>query len=487
MTLNKKILAAAIVGGLFAANAQAQVNLSATNGAVPVTFASEIVIPSAAPGTRTLTNAANALDLAANLRYNFSENEVRFARVECPSNIRFSAGSTVSLGAGTGVAGDLTGATVGAINGLGTSVITFSITSGTGLLKSVNTLTVGGNRAISSTAAGACSYSLYDTPSQAAAGGEAGRITTISGNYITFAQSYGLALLAANGAVANVEASPSFSRFTNAAPTNSVDRANLGQIIFDTRANVSAAQGGSATQPRLETGVAATLADLLDGDSTHTIAGDFSAAANANGSFTGAALSRVYFSANANCSTVDVPANAVTATSARFDTGPAAVGANLCYAPRTGVAIPVSSYAQTFNAVSADDALYATPSVGPVSLGQITRNGTSLQAQFAQVPAGWISRIVLTNTGSLARPYTITAQTEDGTTATLGTAAAGSIPANGTIVLNTADIVSFAGNPRGTLNVTVAGPNNDIQGLYQIVNGVTGSIANTALVRPGTN
>ena len=94
MTLNKKILAAAVVGGLFATAAQAQVNLSATNGAVPVTFASEIVIPTAAPGTRTLTNAANALDLQSNLRYNFSDGEVRYARIECPSNIRFSTGST---------------------------------------------------------------------------------------------------------------------------------------------------------------------------------------------------------------------------------------------------------------------------------------------------------------------------------------------------------------------------------------------------------
>jgi hypothetical protein len=472
MTLNKKILAAAIVGGLFATAAQAQVTISATTP-VPVTFASELVIPSAAPGTLTLTNAANALDLVTALRYSFSSGEVRYARVECPTNIRFAAGSAVTASSA---------AALGAINGLGTNAITFSITATDASTTATSTVTVSGNRSITATTGGACSYSLYDQPSQAQAGGTTGRIATVTGNYIAFARSYELDVTPA-GAVANVEADPAFSRFVSATPTNSVDRAQLGEVLFDTRANVL-----GLAQPRLATGVASTLADLLSADSAHVIEGDFSAAANSNGSFTGAALNRVYFSLAANCSTVDIPADEVTATDATFVLGATAVNtAFLCYAPRATVAIPVSGYTQTFVADSADAALYAPTNRGPIAHGDITRNGTQLQAQFAQVPAGWLSRIVLTNTGPLARPYTITAQTEAGVTATLGTAATGSVPANGTIVLNTADIATFTGQPRGTLNVTVAGPNSQIQGLYQIVNGQTGSIANTALVRPGTN
>ena len=478
MTLNKKILATAIVGGLFATAAQAQVVISAATP-VPVTFASELVVPSAG---LTLTNATNALDLTTALRYSFSAGEVRYARIECPSNIRFDAGSAVT---GTG------GATFGAINGLGTSVITFSITAATGSPSPTNattTITVSGNRVITAATGGACSYSLYDEPSQALAGGTAGRITTVSGNYLAFAQSYGLAVLNPHGAVANVEATPSFSRFVGAVPTNSVDRANLGTIVFDTRANVSTATGGTATQPRLANGVPATLADLLAAGSSHTIAGDFSAAANSDGTFTGAAaLARVYFSATPDCSAVTTSASAVTATSARFDTGALPVNASLCYAPRAGVAIPVSTYAQTFTAVSANPTLYSVASIGPAALGSITRNGTSLQAPFVQVPAGWLSRVVLTNTGSVARPYTITAQTETGVTSTLGAAATGTIPAGGTIVLNTSDIATFTGSPRGTLNATIAGPNSQIQGLYQIVNGTTGSISNHVMVRPGSN
>jgi len=471
MTLNKKILAAAIMGGLFATASQAQVVISATTP-TPVTFASELVVP-ATPGTLTLTNAANALDLTTALRYSFSDAEVRYARVECPTNIRFATGSAVTASGG---------AALGAINGLGTNVITFSITAVGASTTATSTVTISGNRTITSTTGGACSYSLYDQPSQAQAGGTTGRIATVTGNYIAFARSYELEVTPA-GAVANVEADPAFSRFVSAAPTSSVDRAQLGEVLFDTRANVL-----GLAQPRLASGVASTLADLLSADSEHVITGDFSAAANSNGSFTGAALNRVYFSAAANCSTVDQAADEVTATNATFVIGATAVNTLfLCYAPRTTVAIPVSSYSQTFVADSTDAALYAPTNRGPAAHGDITRNGTQLQAQFVQVPAGWLSRIVLTNTGSLARPYTITAQTETGVTVALGAAASGTVPANGTIVLNTSDIATFTGATRGTLNATISAPNAQIQGLYQIVNGATGSIANTAMVRPGTN
>ena len=65
----------------------------------------------------------------------------------------------------------------------------------------------------------------------------------------------------------------------------------------------------------------------------------------------------------------------------------------------------------------------------------------------------------------------------------------GTVPANGTYVvedLNTV-LTGFTGKQRATLNVTVSGPNNQIQGLYQIVNPDKGSISNHVLVRPGTN
>jgi hypothetical protein len=54
-------------------------------------------------------------------------------------------------------------------------------------------------------------------------------------------------------------------------------------------------------------------------------------------------------------------------------------------------------------------------------------------------------------------------------------------------VLGTA-ATNFNGSPpRGTFTVNVNAPNNQIQGLYQIVNPTAGSISNHVMVRPGSN
>jgi len=485
MTLNKKILAAAIVGGLFATAAQAQVNLSAapTASTNPTLYAAEILASTTAPVTLT---AITQNQLTTTLNYAFSEGEVRYARFECSPNYRISATTpaiNTTLTSGTAV----TGVGVGAVNGAGTNVINFSITAPTAGLAATNAIILGGARTITSATSATCAYSLYDTPSQAQNGGTTGLITTTGQRpAATFASS--LALRSVNSSrIADVEAAPSFSAFTTG---NTVE--DLAQVYFGLRNTVSTALADSPvlTQPRLADGtLPADPSVFIDATASHVVSGDFSLAANANGTFTGAALARVYFATSNACPTAgSVAATALTSNSATFEIGATEVnGLFFCVQNRSGNLIAASDYAQTFNAVSVAPTTYAVTNIGPVALGSITRNGTSLQAPFVQVPAGWLSRIVLTNTGSVARPYTITAQTEAGTTATLGTAATGSIPANGTIVLKTADIATFTGEPRGTLNVSVSAPTTQVQGLYQIVNGQTGSIANTAMQRPGTN
>lgn len=481
MNLNKKILAAAIVGGLFTTAAQAQVNISVTSP-TPVLYASELVIPS---GGLVLTNAANVLDLQSALRYSFSQGEVRHARIECSSNIRFVSGSAVTV----------PNATVGAINGIGTNVIHFSITANTATAGpfpvATDLLTVSGNRNVTNTAGGSCTYSLYDQPSQAANGGETGRITTVTGAYIAFATTF-TRTVTPNNLVANVEASPTFSRFVAAPPTNSVDVGSLGVVNFALRTTPST--------PRLASGTTATLADILGTGSHHIVTGDFSAAADADGTFTStAALNRVFFSANTDCSAVTTAAAVITATTARFNTGAAAFNHTLCYAPRSGVAIPVSTYSHSFNAVAANAGV-APASLGPAALGEITRSGTSLQAPLVQTPTGFISRIVLTNTGTIARPATWNFRpatggtaSEANTTYTGPTTGTLNIPANGALVLSLVDVLgtaatTFGGTPpRGVFTVDVAGPTGQIQGLYQIVNPANGAISNHVMVRPGSN
>lgn len=476
MTLHKKVLAAAIVTGLFSANAFA-VDISAATP-VPTRIATEVNLVS----TGTLfTNVGSALDVTSVFGYAFSDGEVRFARLECSSNVVFAAGSTVS--------GSNVDHAFGQINGLGSNVIFFSVTAtdadlagnGTNVLDS---FTVDGDRAITAQGAASCTYGLYDQPSQAQAGGALGRIATRTGSYLSFVSSY-LYDITPNTSTADVEADPAFTAFVSQAPTNSTARAQLGGVDFNTRAVITA-----TAQPIKTDGTVTTLADILAATSAHRVDGDFSAAANANGTFTGAALSRVFFSVNGDCSTVDTAATAVTATSASFVTGAAALGGFFCYTPNGATAIPASEY--TIALVPVSNAGFTAGTLGPSFLGDIVRNGTELQAPLAQIPDGWLSRLVLTNTGNADRPFTVDVLTETGNSFT-GDPVTGTVPANGTVVVSLAaeegqpGALSFSGRPRGTLNVTIAGPNAQIQGLYQIVNPAAGSISNHVMVRPGTN
>lgn len=474
MTLNKKILAAAIVGGLVASTANAAVDLSADSPS-PVRIASEVNF--AANGTLPTTADAAAFTIETITGYAFSPQEVRYARLECSPNVRITA-DTGDLDSASG------NISFGNVNGSGTNIIRFSLTASADVAED-EVISVLGSRTFTSRDASSCTFSLYDLPSQAQAGGAAGRIAEFSSAYAVFANTYGFQNTT-NTTISSVEASPSFSRFvTDDNPTNNDGIAQIGEITFN-RLDLLPTPAASAPTV-LASGVTAQIDDILAANTRHVVSGDFSAGAATDGTFSIVLASTpVFVSTNANCSTRDLAPTALNATTATFNAGSSSVTARyVCFQPRAGALIPAAEYGIRLSPAS-ETGFTASPA-GPSALGSIVRDGTSLQAQFAQVPAGWTSRIVLTNTGSLPRPYTITAQTEAGVTSVLGTAATGTVPANGTIVLNTADIATFTGQPRGTLNVSVAGPNSQIQGLYQIVNGATGSIANTALVRPGTN
>lgn len=480
----KSVVAAVSVLSAMAAQAAVVVDSTASSS-VPVNFANEIIATTAAPVT--LTNLANALDLTITTGYALSQGEVRYVRVELANGTFPAAGVTAALGNLGGGAG-----TVGAINGLGTSVIYFSITAGVGGIPANATLTINGDRVITGTASNmTVSYSLYDQPSQAQAGGSVGRIVdNATRSYVNFAKSHRL-VVTADSAISNVEATPAFTRFTTTSTSGANNVARLASLNY---ALVALTSGNAV--PNEADGTTITLADLMATGATGTklvINGDFSAAANSNGSFTGAALNRVFLSSSTNCGAgtpdVDLAAASVTANSAVFEVGATATTANpnLCYAPRSGVAIPVATYTAEIQAVSVSPTVYAVTNTAGGSVSAITRNGTELQAPLVQTTSGFVSRLFLTNTGSVAGNYTISVLTETGNVATTG-ALTGVIPANGSIEVPVASVVSaFSGAPRGTLVMTVDRPNSQIQGMYQIVNQTSGAVSNSPMLRPGTN
>ena len=469
MSLNKKVLSVAIFGALVSGNAFAA-NLSAPGGAIPAYFAKEIIATVAAPVQLT-TSASAATQLSWDAGYNFSVGEVRYARLECSSNLLFDTGTTATSSAAA--------LTLGAINGLGTNVLTFSVTA---TANGTASFTADGDHSITGTDTNVtCTAALYDQPSQAAAGGTIGRINTsvASGAYLSFANSYGFTSDVANTATADVEADPAFTSFLPDAVA-SLSTADLSELSFGL---VDPDGSGTQNAPFQINGTEITLADLLAATTNVTVAGDFSPAANAAAPlYTGAALARVDLN-GAN-------ANALSATSARFDVGNTAfTGALFQLERRVGNVIFAADYTASLNAVAAFPLVYSVYNIGSRDAGHIVRNGTELQAPLAQVPGGWLSRMALTNTGNQARAYTIKVMSETGNT--IGTAnLTGTVPANGTTVVDLNSVItSYTANmsPRATLVVNVAGPNDQIQGLYQIVNPTSGSISNHVMVRPGSN
>lgn len=469
---------AAAALGFAATGAFAVVDIDLTTQ-VPVVFAKEIIATTGAPVT--LTNAGNALDLQTDLGYSFSDNEIRYVRVELTNGVWVSA--TATAGAGT----------IGAVNGIGTSVIYFSITAPVGGLVGTTNLDINGNRSITSTASNmTVSYSMYDQPSQAQAGGTTGRIVNKADKqYVNFAYSQRV-VATADSAVANVEVTPAFTTFLNS-PANTANSTTLMRMAsLDFKL--------AATVPLKANGTAMTLADLNATGTTGTklvVSGDFTAAANSDGTYTGAALNRVYMAVASSCAAVASAASALTASSATFNVGATATTANpnLCFAPRdAGVStstnpIPAATYTAALNAVSATPTTYAveTPlSSGTVST--ITRNGTELQAPLVQVPSGYITRFILTNTGSVDATYTGTVTAGPGSVIGSNGTLTGTIPAGGQAIIEGTAMPQWTSGPaRGFARFTVARPSNQIQGVYQITNAATGSVSNTVMVRPGTN
>lgn len=468
MSFNKKILAAAVAAAVLSPAAMA-VSLDAPN--VPSQYPSELVVPA----TRlTLVNGANnQLDVESAYNYAFSDGEVRYVRVSCTTDVRFNAGSTVVTTGNT---------TAGAINGLGTSTITFSVTAGAGGSTAGAGFTVNGNRSISSTGDSSCSYSLYDNPSEAAAGTDAGRITSVTGMYLDFMNSYRMTTTA-TGATANVESpTTAYSLFlVNNANATTV---GLGNINTDL----------TSTTIYEADGTLLTFGEIIGAGSKHIITGDFTSVANADGTYTGAALGRIELDPDADCTNDgdEISATSVTSTTATFNTGALPLNHQVCFTAEGSNAINEADYSVVWDVVSADPNKYTTPDIGPQALGSIGRNGTQIQAPLVQGPSGYLSRIALSNSGNQDRAYSIRVINVDGSTATVNPdQATGTVSANSTKMINVSGtngiITSFTGAERATVIITVAAPTTQIQGLYQIVKPDVGSISNHVMVRPGTN
>ena len=135
-----------------------------------------------------------------------------------------------------------------------------------------------------------------------------------------------------------------------------------------------------------------TLPTLLAAGTTIRVAGDYALVANANGTYTGAAFNRARINGV-------MAASALTASNATFPVGNTAINNGYFQLDTLGlIAIPAAEYIASLRVVAAAPTVYSVSNIDNVKFGSIVRNGTELQAPLAQVPTGWLARMVLTNT-----------------------------------------------------------------------------------------
>ena len=450
--LNKKVLVGAIFGALFVAGNAAAVDFTA-KPVVAEKFAKELKLDD--DGVLALSGDGTSVIFKSGLSY--ENGDVKYFRVE--------AAEHVALDTPEFDGGDLT---VSAVDGEGTNVITFKATAGADVA-ATDVLKLDMNAVVEKLADSNITVTVYESPAAAQQGGTNGQYVfgKVAGPYITFASSLAWDFTKTS-AVASVYADPSFTQF------------NVGNALVNgatlaatpTLSGVEGVWNADSTQIEVE--------DVLDlTKSTVVVSGDFSYLFGADGKLSTAASVTGFGGVNAD---VDPGKTSVTfdiEESANPSANFAVVTANdgNKYFPY----IAAGEYTASLKAVA--NAAFNKPVVADAVIGEILHDGTTLQAPLAQVPGGYLSRLVLTNTGNVDREYTISVMGEkDSKVTAVAAGTKGVIPANGTKVIDDLTTV-FKGGPRATLNVDVAGPYGQIEGLYQIVNPAAGSVSNHVLTK----
>lgn len=485
---NKQALAFAVVGALASGNALAAANISTAN----TVYAKEIAMPA------TLT-----VPVSWNLGYNFNDNELRYACVKLTGATPVAA--TVTPVIGSAVNGPMT---VGSVNVNG-DVAFFTLTSGdltgpsadyTVSLSALQFTVPNQTTQITAT------VGLYDNP--AAAGScDATNPQLIPGTgdseqLITFQPSYAF-LTDPNTATASVENQPTaFAGFKYPVPASGTVSSAATSATLATAQLKALTYGTPATAPLTAAGVPITLADLFDtAAATNTqlmIAGNFGAWATARAFNAAVPTASSTTSTTWNVDPTALAGNFVVtvnpASANEIEAGDYAV--SLKAKAKSGYTlnyINANAGASVILAPSLDETLYANDNTvdsaySVASGGQIVQDGVRLQAPLTQVPSGWISRMVITNTGNKDRTFFLTVYGEDGNTITQGNLTGYTVKAKSTKVIDDLNTVlqGFTGAPRAAIVATVAGPEKEIKGLYQIVNTTSMSLSNYVMVNQDT-
>lgn len=440
-------------------------------------WAAELLVDDAAAPV-LVDGVGNLLDLSTTIGFGVAETEVRYLRLDL-TNARFNA---VPVCEHTSSVNDASGACNQELGGINNSYVVYTLTAGDineVLPSDVINFSFAANQGIKRTAEGNITvrYTMHNGELSADNNSATGRLVDKSAPYIEFLDVVDLTGTPVPNAVSDV--ATEFKQFRNGKLT-----AAIGQITY--RNNPETVNTvNSVTAPTDAT--TAVLGNVI-GSATLTVSGDFTATQDVvggvgQGTYT-AAINKVFFAANSDCTGTLLTANSVNPTTAVFNVGTTTLDPGyLCFQANNATPMVPSDYSVEFTATA--NTGYSVENQNLGVLGRIVQNGTVLDSPYFTLTSGYISRFYLVNNGTTDVTYTTTIISDSGNAVTAGAAASGTLPAGTNLQINAADLAGMASKPRGAVRFTLVGDNRNIQGVYQTVNLNSLDVQSVPLIRRG--
>jgi hypothetical protein len=451
--VSKKILGVAIAAA-FSAPAFAAIDLTlGTNGAGAgaVVYAKEtITTAQVVDGFVQLTAAGTELNTIAALGFGVSAGSHAFIRVDL-TNAKFKTGvvaADVTLPGKTVTTDYVVQVAQG--GAVGDSYVILDVTAVTALTQAQTLQLALAGLQVSPTAPATVGFAHYSTSPNAV--GQTGALATDSYAAISVANVLTPTVVASN-AVADVTAEPAFTEFDNGSTTES-----LGTVEFKLATGSLTAVGATVNS-------LAQVANVADGQSSLTIAGDLSFTTDTDGVAADTAANLTIGGSASDVAATNVPSG----KHSRFTTAGLAVNTPYTVSITAESPINAGAYTLSTNLVGIANAAYGPQNVS-AALGSITRSGTTVQVPYITTFGDYNQRLVLVNRSNLDAPYTITFTPEAGVTATGKAAATGTLPKGKTVILKASDVVEITGSTRTAATVVITAPDTTIDAATTSIN-----------------
>ena len=398
----------------------------------------------------TITNVVGTTDFAAAAAVN------RYVRFDL-TNATFNGNPTsFTMKTDTGCNVDLVGVLEN--GGDGESYAIYKMTTVKAMITTCAwALVPGTGYKVDPTATASITYAQYETVTKAATQTDA--LTTKTKEAIKFiAGADYTAIIEASPVVATVASN--FQKFNNAANITTAANASgktslgfldLGDVI-------------SATPPLKLDGAASAKEDYITQAQDITITGDVSL-----GVFT-SETAQACDGTGAIACTANTAKTACTITATDADND-----AYICVdmsGLTAGQAVAKGAYSIAYE----DEAVSG-------ALGSITYDTVTVEVPYVTTYEGYNQRIFIDNRGTTAAGYTTTFTSENGVTATAGTAATGTLAAGEMATVKVTDLVTFTGGSRGTATMEVEAATANLKVTTQIVDLGTG-MTDTLVLHP---